>query len=96
MRTLRILSLMTAGILCISALSGCGSDPTVRQTEETKENYQVATEATGDEAENIYKFTAYPSGKTDPVTFKDVEVANLRHILRERQTLSPLRMLRLT
>ena len=74
MRTLRILSLMTAGILCISALSGCGSDPTVRQTEETKENYQVATEATGDEAENIYKFTAYPSGKTDPVTFKDVEV----------------------
>ena len=74
MRTLRILSLMTAGILCISALAGCGSDPTVRQTEETKENYQVATEATGDEAENIYKFTAYPSGKTDPVTFKDVEV----------------------
>ena len=65
---------MTAGILCISALAGCGSDPTVRQTEETKENYQVATEATGDEAENIYKFTAYPSGKTDPVTFKDVEV----------------------
>lgn len=74
MRTLRILSLMTAWILCISALSGCGYDPTVRQTEETKENYQVATEATGDEAENIYKFTAYPSGKTDPVTFKDVEV----------------------
>ena len=66
MRNHRILSLMTAGILCISALSGCGSDPTVRQTEETKENYQVATEAT--------KFTAYPSGKTDPVTFKDVEV----------------------
>ena len=74
MRTLRILTLMTAGILCISALAGCGSDPTVRQTEETKENYQVATEATGDEAENIYKFTAYPSGKTDHVTFKDVEV----------------------
>ena len=49
---------MTAGILCISALAGCGSDPTVRQTEETKENYQVATEATGDEAENIYKFEA--------------------------------------
>ena len=50
MRNHRILSLMTAGILCISALAGCGSDPTVRQTEETKENYQVATEETGDEA----------------------------------------------
>ena len=74
MRTHRILSLITAGLLCVSALAGCGSDPTVKQTEETKEDYQVVTEATGDEADSAYGFAAYPSGKTDPVEFKGTEV----------------------
>ena len=72
--TLKILSLLCAGVLAALSLSACGRDPNVKQDEETAATYHVE-KADDEEAETEREgYHAYGAGKTEPVMIGDVQV----------------------
>ena len=69
----KILPAFCAVILLAAGLTGCGSDPNVKQESGSSQAYKVSDTSASSETEKS-GFHSYGSGKTDPVTVNGVKV----------------------